>query len=102
MAWTPTGHGLLRRISPPGMLLAPFLGIPYNPRVLNRQLPLECVSVFILRFREICRGGWKPMIRKWILTGAGLMWIVLGAGAGAGRLLAAPQDAQQKPASTMA
>src|SRR6202521_5152623 len=54
------------------------------------------------RFREICRGGWKPMIRKWILTGAGLLWIVLGAGAGAGRLLAAPQDAQQKPAYTMA
>ncbi len=42
------------------------------------------------------------MIRKWILTGAGLLWIVLGAGAGAGRLLAAPQDAQQKPAYTMA
>jgi hypothetical protein len=42
------------------------------------------------------------MIRKWILTGAGLLWIVLGAGAGAGRLLAAPQDAQQKPPYTMA
>src|SRR5258706_14765899 len=42
------------------------------------------------------------MIRKWILTGAGVLWIVLGAGAGAGRLLAAPQDAQQKPAYTMA
>src|ERR1700730_15197384 len=42
------------------------------------------------------------MIRKWILTGAGLLWIVLGAGAGAGTLLAAPQDAQQKPAYTMA
>src|ERR1700686_298881 len=42
------------------------------------------------------------MIRKWILTGAGLLWIVLGAGAGAGRLLAAPQDAQQKPAYTLA
>jgi hypothetical protein len=23
-------------------------GIPYNPRVFNRQLPLEVVSVFIL------------------------------------------------------
>src|SRR6202171_5587419 len=42
------------------------------------------------------------MIRKWIWTGAGLLWIVLGAGAGAGTLLAAPQDAQQKPAYTMA
>src|ERR1700687_2651315 len=42
------------------------------------------------------------MIRKWILAGAGLLWAVLGAGAGAGRLLAAPQDAQQKPAYTMA
>jgi hypothetical protein len=34
-------------MSHPGMLLAPFLGIPYNPRVLNRQLPLEYVSVFV-------------------------------------------------------
>src|SRR6202171_4290654 len=42
------------------------------------------------------------MIRKWIWTGAGLLWIVLGAGAGAGTLLAAPQDAQQKPAYTLA
>src|SRR5882672_11119326 len=41
MAWTPTGQGLLRQMSHQGMLLAPFLGIPYNPRVLNRQLPLE-------------------------------------------------------------
>ena len=40
------------------------------------------------------------MIRKWILTGAGLLWIV--AGTGTGRLLAAPQDAQQKPAYTLA
>jgi tetratricopeptide (TPR) repeat protein len=37
------------------------------------------------------------MIRKRVLTGAGLLWIVAGAGAGAGRLQAAPQDAQQKP-----
>ena len=42
------------------------------------------------------------MTRKWILTGASLLWIVLGAGAGAGRLLAAPQDAQAKPAYTLA
>ena len=40
------------------------------------------------------------MIRKWILTGAGLLWIL--AGTGTGRLLAAPQDAQQKPAYTLA
>src|SRR6267142_1505855 len=40
------------------------------------------------------------MIRKWILTGAGLLWIM--AGTGTGRLLAAPQDAQQKPAYTLA
>jgi tetratricopeptide (TPR) repeat protein len=40
------------------------------------------------------------MIRKWILTGAGLMWIL--AGGGTGRLLAAPQDAQAKPAYTLA
>jgi tetratricopeptide (TPR) repeat protein len=40
------------------------------------------------------------MIRKWILTGAGLLWIV--AGIGTGRSLAAPQDAQQKPAYTLA
>jgi hypothetical protein len=47
MAWIPTGQGLLRQMSHQGMLLAPFLGIPYNPRVLNRQLPLEYVSVFV-------------------------------------------------------
>ena len=40
------------------------------------------------------------MIRKWILTGAGLLWIL--AGIGTGRLQAAPQDAQQKPAYTLA
>ena len=40
------------------------------------------------------------MIRKWILTGAGLLWIL--AGTGTGRLLAAPQDTQQKPAYTLA
>src|SRR5258705_9393983 len=38
------------------------------------------------------------MIRKWILTGAGLLLIV----AGTGRLLAAHQDAQQEPAYTLA
>ncbi len=31
------------------MLLAPFSGIPYNPRVLSRSLPSEVVSVFILK-----------------------------------------------------
>jgi tetratricopeptide (TPR) repeat protein len=42
------------------------------------------------------------MIRKWILTGAGLLWVLLGVGAGAGKLWAAPQDPQQKPAYTLA
>jgi tetratricopeptide (TPR) repeat protein len=40
------------------------------------------------------------MIRKWILTGTGLLWVALGAGAG--RVLAAPQEQQQKPAYTLA
>jgi hypothetical protein len=47
MAWILTGHGMLPRTSHEGMLLAPFSGIPYNPRVLNRSLPVEVVSVFI-------------------------------------------------------
>src|SRR3981189_3879789 len=38
------------------------------------------------------------MIRKWILTGAGLLLIV----AGTGRLLAAAPDCQQNPAYTLA
>ena len=33
------------------------------------------------------------MIRKWIVTGAGLLWIALGMGSGAGKLWAAPQAA---------
>jgi hypothetical protein len=44
------------------------------------------------------------MMRKWILTGAGLLWIALGLGSGAGKLWAAPaapQD-QAKPAYTLA
>jgi len=43
------------------------------------------------------------MIRKWILTGAGLLWIALGMGSGAAKLWAAatPQDAA-KPAYTLA
>jgi hypothetical protein len=43
-----TGQGVLPGTSHEGMLLAPFDGIPYNPRVFNRQIPLEVVSVFIL------------------------------------------------------
>jgi len=37
------------------------------------------------------------MNRKWILTGAGLLLMVLGTGAGTGKLLAAPQDAAAAP-----
>src|SRR6202162_542948 len=44
------------------------------------------------------------MIRKWIVTGAGLLWIALGIGSGAGKLWAAPQAAtdQAKPAYSLA
>jgi tetratricopeptide (TPR) repeat protein len=44
------------------------------------------------------------MIRKWIVTGAGLMWIALAMGSGAAKLWAAPQAAadQGKPAYTLA
>ena len=44
------------------------------------------------------------MIRKWIVTGAGLLWIALGIGSGAGKLWAAPQAAQDqaKPGYTLA
>jgi hypothetical protein len=48
MAWIQTRHAVLRRASHEGMLLAPFGGIPYNPRDFNRQLSLEPDSVFIL------------------------------------------------------
>ena len=42
------------------------------------------------------------MIRKWIVTGAGLLWIVLGMGSGAGKLWAAPQAATAaKPGYTL-
>src|SRR5882762_8779906 len=37
------------------------------------------------------------MNRKWILTGAGLLWIALGVASGAGKLWAAPQDAAATP-----
>jgi tetratricopeptide (TPR) repeat protein len=43
------------------------------------------------------------MIRKWIVTGAGLLWIALGMGSGAGKMWAsarAPQD-QAKPGYTL-
>jgi hypothetical protein len=53
-------------------------------------------------FSEICGGGWKPMIRKCMVTGAGLLWIALGVTSGAGKLWAAPQDAAAKPAYTLA
>lgn len=42
------------------------------------------------------------MIRKWMVTGAGLLWIALGVTSGAGKLWAAPQDAAAKPAYTLA
>lgn len=44
------------------------------------------------------------MIRKWMVTGAGLLWIALGMGTGAGKLWAAPPAAQDqaKPAYTLA
>jgi hypothetical protein len=43
------------------------------------------------------------MMRKWILTGAGLMCIALGMGTGAGKLWAAPEPQDQaKPAYTLA
>jgi tetratricopeptide (TPR) repeat protein len=44
------------------------------------------------------------MIRKWMVTGTGLLWIALGLTSGAGRLGAAPQAAQDqsKPAYTLA
>ncbi len=44
------------------------------------------------------------MIRKWIVTGAGLLWIALGIGSGAGKLWAAPQAPadQAKPAYSLA
>lgn len=44
------------------------------------------------------------MNRKWIVTGAGLLWIALGIGSSAARLQAAPQAAepQAKPSYTLA
>ena len=44
------------------------------------------------------------MMRKWMMTGAGVVWIALGMGSGAGNLWAAPQTAQDqsKPAYTLA
>jgi len=45
------------------------------------------------------------MIRKWMVMGAGLLWIALGIGSGAGKLWASspvPQDAAAKPAYTLA
>jgi len=44
------------------------------------------------------------MIRKWIVTGTGLLWIALGIGSSAGKLWAAPQAAtdQAKPAYSLA
>jgi tetratricopeptide (TPR) repeat protein len=44
------------------------------------------------------------MIRKWMVTGAGLLWIALGVGTGVGKLWAAPQEAapaQAKPTYTL-
>ena len=44
------------------------------------------------------------MMRKWMVMGAGLLWIALGVGSGAGKLWAAPQarSSRQKPAYTLA
>ena len=46
------------------------------------------------------------MIRKWIVTGAGLLWIALAMGTGAAKLRGplpqAPAPDQAKPAYTMA
>jgi tetratricopeptide (TPR) repeat protein len=45
------------------------------------------------------------MIRKWIVTGTGLLWIALGIGSSTGKLWAAPQAAAQdqaKPAYSLA
>src|SRR5579862_10059838 len=44
------------------------------------------------------------MKRKWIVNGAGLLWIALAMGTGAGKLWAVPQAAtdQAKPAYTLA
>ena len=44
------------------------------------------------------------MIRKWIVTGAGLLWIALGTSSSAGKLWAAPQAAtdQAKPGYSLA
>jgi tetratricopeptide (TPR) repeat protein len=41
------------------------------------------------------------MMRKWMVMGAGLIWIALGMGTGAEKVWAAPQD-QAKPAYTLA
>lgn len=43
------------------------------------------------------------MMRKWMVMGAGLLWVAIGVGSGAGKLWAAPQAAaQQKPTYTLA
>ena len=42
------------------------------------------------------------MIRKWMVTGAGLLWVALGMVPGAAKLWAAPQAAAAKPAYTLA
>src|ERR1700757_2610901 len=44
------------------------------------------------------------MIRKWMVTGAGLLWIALGMGSAATKLWAAPQAAQDqaKPGYSLA
>ena len=44
------------------------------------------------------------MIRKWMVTGTGLLWVALGLTSGVGKLWAAPQATQDqsKPAYTLA
>jgi hypothetical protein len=80
------------------MALAPWKSIPYNPRAFEPAT--TCRFVFVNEFTEICGGGWKPMMRKWIATGAGLLVIALGAGTA--KSWAVPQDQAAKPAYTLA
>jgi len=79
-----------------GMLLATFSGIPYNPQSFEPVDTLgSCVPCSFKLYRNLLR-RLEADDTKVDFAGAGLLLIV----AGTGRLLAAPQDAQQKPAYT--